>query len=293
MSPLTPRDVSLDYFIPVTPTLIQKIGLRDAYIIATIQFRCSTENKTVIEDADGLWWRKGTGEWATEMKVTRRTLTSALTNLEAAGMIESRVHSEDGWSDQTKSYRVLVVGNERSTSEQVLSPKTVDREQKLRTVLSSKESLLNICRSEGETPVEEAPKRGAHLLPKDWMPTKTHRAKADALGVDLEATAEAMRKWAFVGDVKKKNWHGTFNSFLTHAKPSVVSVPSAESQVDRIIASGDREALERLTGVRFDPDFGDVSPRERFELLKVEWQGWARENRVRLVSAAVSHSKLR
>ena len=290
---LDPKDVSLDYFIPVTPSLIQKIGVRDAYIIATIQFRCSTDNKTVIEDADGLWWRKGTGEWANDMKVTRRTLTSALTNLEADGMIESRVHSEDGWSDQTKSYRVLVAGKPASTSEQILSPKTADREQKLRTVPLFKESLLNICRSEGETPVETPVKKGAHLLPKDWQPTANHRAKADALGVDVEACAEAMRTWAFVGDVKKKNWHGTFNSFISNQRPTRVTATSAASQVDQMIAAGDREKLEQLTGVRFSPDFGDVSPREQFERARSEWPVWARENRERLAAAAVSHSKPR
>lgn len=290
---LEANDFKSEWFVPITPYLIRKVGLRDAYILSIIRFRCNTENKTVVQDEDGLWWRKGQAEWAAEMGITRRTLFAALDKLEQSGAIETRVHAENGWTDQTKSYRVVVAGEDPASIGQNLYTKPTERVQNLPTVPLFKEESLNICRSEGETRIEEPKKRGAHLLPEDFKPTDNHRVKADVLGVDIAAAEESMRRWAFAKDVRRANWNATFSTFLGKMKPSVVSVPSAESQVDRIIASGDREAMEKLTGVRFDPDFGDVSPRERFELLKVEWPGWARENRARLVSAAVSHSKPR
>lgn len=287
MTTVCEDDFRAELFIVMTRELVAKLGLRDAYVLSAIRFRTNSKHVDTVEDGGEFWWRTSIPDLSEFLGISVAQIRSALKSLTDAGILDSKVHAERGWTDRTLSYRAHLSEIEVCNCRNPQLPTG-----SISTDVHSLSNHLNICPPDGES-VVAVTKSGPHLLPDDWEPTKTHRVKAEALGVDIDAAAEAMRKWAFVGDKRKTSWNGTFNAFLTNQKPTVVSVPSAESQVDRIIASGDREALEKLTGVRFDPDFGDVSPRERFERLKVEWPGWARENRARLVSAAVSHSKPR
>lgn len=285
MTMLTAQDFRSELFIPMPNELVAKLGLRDAYVLSAIRFRTNTRHRDTV-DVDGiLWWRTSIPDLASFLAITVAQTRAALKSLIDMGALESASHAVKGWPDRTLSYRANVPDSNDSICQ---NPTPHISRNPTDVPLLIKE--LNNAKSKKEAGDKDGK---ATLLPDDWKPSDKQRLKAEALGVDVDVVAEDMRKWAFVGDKRRASWAGTFNSFLSKAKPTLVSVPSAESQVDRIIASGDREALERLTGVRFDPDFGDVSPRERFELLKVEWPGWARENRVRLVSAAVSHSKPR
>lgn len=287
MTMLTAQDFRSELFIPMPNELVAKLGLRDAYVLSAIRFRTNTRHRDTV-DVDGiLWWRTSIPDLASFLAITVAQTRAALKSLIDMGALESASHAVKGWPDRTLSYRANVPDSNDSICQ---NPTPHISRNPTDVPLLIKE-LNNPADSIGQGVEEKKP--GPRKLPDDWQPSENHRVKAGVLGVDMDAAAEQMRKWAFANDTRKKDWDRTFNNFLASSKPSVVSVPSAESQVDRIIASGDREALEKLTGVRFDPDFGDVSPRERFELLKVEWPGWARENRVRLVSAAVSHSKPR
>lgn len=285
MDDLTEQDFRSELFIPMPRQLVDKLGLRDAYVLSAIRFRTNTWHRDTVEEDGMLWWRSSVPDLAEFLAITVAQTRAALKSLHDRGVLSTRSHAVNGWTDRTLSYRADVSDSNASIGR---NPASQTRRIPTDVPLLIKEP--NNAKSKKEAGDSEGK---ATLLPDDWKPSDKQRLKAEALGVDVDAVAEDMRKWAFVGDKRRASWAGTFNSFLSKAKPTVVSVPSAESQVDRIIASGDREALEKLTGVRFDPDFGDVSPRERFELLKVEWPGWARENRVRLVSAAVSHSKPR
>lgn len=55
-----------------------------------------------------------------------------------------------------------------------------------------------------------------HLLPEDWAPSKTHREKAEKLGIDCDALAGRMRQWAFAKDIKRASWNMTFSTFLAN-----------------------------------------------------------------------------
>lgn len=280
------EDFRTEMFVPLTSSLVDKFGLRDAYVLAAIRFRTNTKHEDTVDDPTGYWWRTTAAGLADFLGMAPNTVRASLKSLVEAEILESAFHLKEGWDDRTLSYRTHLTDSGTCNCRVRELPLPI----RVNVPLLSKE-VNNPADSIGQGVEEKKP--GPRKLPDDWMPNDKHRVKADVLGVDMDAAAEQMRKWAFANDTRKKDWDRTFNNFLASSKPSVVSVPSAESQVDRIIASGDREALERLTGVRFDPDFGDVSPRERFELLKESWPGWARENRARLVSAAVSHSKPR
>lgn len=282
------QDFRAELFITMTRELVAKLGLRDAYVLSAIRFRTNTRHVDTVEECGEFWWRTSIPDLAEFLGITIAQLRASLKSLSDAGILDSKFHAEKGWTDRTLSYRAHLSETVECRCRNVALPTG-----SFSADVHSLSNHLNICSVEDETQVATEVKSGPHLLPENWKPTKNHRAKAEALGVDIDATVEAMRKWAFVGDVRKKSWNGTFNAFLANQKPSVVGPVSAASQVDQIIGAGDREKLEQLTGVRFDPDFGDVSPRERYLRLQDEWPSWARDNRDRLIAAAVSRSKPR
>lgn len=279
-------DFRAKLFIPVNPVLVSKLGIRDAYVLGAIRFRTDTEHRDTVEDEAGLWWRTSAAGLAAFLGMAANTVRASLKSMVDSGILEAVEHGSRDTDSRTLSYRPHLpeLGN-------TLLPESGN------TPLRNPADVLSLFKNSNKPePEKEAGDRktaGPHLLPGDWQPTDNHRAKAESLGVDIDATVEAMRKWAFVGDVRKKSWNGTFNAFLANQKPSVVGPVSAASQVDQIIGAGDREKLEQLTGMRFDPDFGDVSPRERYLRLQDEWPSWARDNRDRLIAAAVSRSKPR
>lgn len=117
-------------------------------------------------------------------------------------------------------------------------------------------------------------------LPDDWKPTEEHRRKAEALGVDVEATATAMRRWAFANDEKRERWNATFNQFLARAKPTSKPKIGGKAELARLVEAGDREGVFALVGERWRPprevEFID-DPKERADKEMALFRLWASE----------------
>lgn len=281
------EDFRAELFVTMTRELVAKLGLRDAYVLSAIRFRTNTKHEDTVKDESGLWWRTTAVGLAEFLGMAANTVRASLNSLVDAGVLEAVSHQNEGWTDRTLSYRPHLTDSVTCNC----------RDRELTLPIRVNVPLLikepNNAAEKIGLETEQQKKPGPRKLPDDWQPSETHRAKAEVMGVDVDAALEQMRKWAFANDTRKKDWGRTFNNFLSNSKPTIVTATSAASQVDQLIASGDREKLEQLTGVRFSKDYGDVSPREAFERSKSDWPVWARENRQRLVDGAVSHSKPR
>lgn len=65
-------------------------------------------------------------------------------------------------------------------------------------------------------------KRPARSLPENWEPNDQHRAKAQELGVDINAAAETYRNHAAANDRRLVDWDAGFRTWLARERPSVV-----------------------------------------------------------------------
>lgn len=88
--------------------LIQALGgnLRDAVIVAYLDFRCRDQNPSTYQHDNHTWWRAPVTQLADELHISADVARRAVDRLSDARVLHRAEHHKDGWQDRAYSYRV-------------------------------------------------------------------------------------------------------------------------------------------------------------------------------------------
>lgn len=188
---------------------------------------------------------------AARAKVSEREVFRVIAELEAMGVVEilrspgrpssyrisvdklrSQTNTPDAGSPLTQGHPCPTVSQpltEGQGTPDVRSPKG--------TKEGSNEELVSAAPApstdERPKPPKAARPRGWRVVPKDWQPNAAHRAKAEALGVDLELEVAKFQEWEFKEDRSDADlaFHRWLRNAPSFAKRNPVAQPqSAQSE---------------------------------------------------------------
>jgi hypothetical protein len=272
-------------YVVILPENVRRLGMSIsvAYFVSWIDYRTRQDNAATYLYGGERWWRVTYADMGDEMGVNEKIARRLVEHGVKYGAVRCEEHHTLGWNDRAKSYTVLPefrLCPSAQTGSSIQKPKRADVPILFKEVNNIRGASALGDEKQQKTPKKKSSPRRAIPLPNDWAPTDNHRVKAEALGVDVEATAQQMRKWAFAGDRTSKSWNMTFNNFLANAKSTSRPKIGGRAELARLVEANDREGVFALVGDRWraprDVQFID-DPKERADKETALFHLWASE----------------
>lgn len=166
---------------------------------------------------------------AAEASVSVETVTRKLKYLVENGWIES-IPSFDSTGRQTaNTYRLIIEGEGVCVTPRGVSS-DMGEGVNCDTPLKKPEDISEV------TPLSP-PKKKAHLLPEDWVPSQAGLDLAEELDVDAEWELSKFRDYWLSqpnSKARKKDWNRTWNNWVRNSKPSAKKKPQGRTMIEAL-----------------------------------------------------------